>query len=163
MPTISPCLWFDNNAEEAVSFYTSIFKNSMIGRISRYSEAGFEHHRMPAGTVLAMEFELAGVKFSALNGGPVFRFNEAISLQVPCETQEEVDYYWDKLSAGGVPAAQQCGWLKDKFGLSWQVFPQALITMLADEDRAKADRVMTAMLQMKKIELAGIERAYHQP
>jgi len=162
MPTITPCLWFDCNAEEAVNFYTSIFKNSRIGPVSHYSEAGFEHHRMPAGTVLGIEFELNGMKFSALNGGPVFKFNEAISLQVPCETQEEVDYYWEKLSAGGDPAAQQCGWLKDKFGLSWQVFPQALVTMLADDDRTKADRVMKTMLQMKKIELAGLERAYRQ-
>jgi predicted 3-demethylubiquinone-9 3-methyltransferase (glyoxalase superfamily) len=162
MLTITPCLWFDRNVEEAVNFYTSIFQNSRIGRVSHYSEAGFEHHQMPAGTVLGIEFELNGMKFSALNGGPVFKFNEAISLQVPCETQQEVDYYWEKLSAGGDPAAQQCGWLKDKFGLSWQVFPQALIEMLADEDRVKADRVMNAMLQMKKIELAGLEQAYRQ-
>jgi predicted 3-demethylubiquinone-9 3-methyltransferase (glyoxalase superfamily) len=162
MPTITPCLWFDRNAEEAVKFYVSIFPNSRIGRVSHYSETGFEHHRMPAGTVLAIEFELNGMKFSALNGGPVFKFNEAISLQVSCETQEELEHYWEKLSAGGDPSAQQCGWLKDKFGLSWQVYPQALITMLADEDRTKADRVMNAMLQMKKIELAGLEQAYHQ-
>lgn len=161
MPTITPCLWFDRNAEEAVNFYTSIFKNSRIGRVSHYSEAGFEHHRMPAGTLLSVEFELDGMKFMALNGGPAFKFNEAVSLQVPCESQEEVDYYWEQLSAGGDPAAQQCGWLKDKFGLSWQVFPQALITMLADADRAKADRVMNAMHQMKKIELAPLEQVYH--
>jgi len=160
MQPIIPCLWFDSNAEEAVKFYTAIFKNSKIGNVSRYGEAGYEIHRKPAGTVLTMEFELNGQKFTALNGGPVFKFNEAISFQVLCETQEEVDYYWGKLSAGGDPNAQQCGWLKDKFGLSWQIVPNVLVELLRDKDAEKAARVMNAMLQMKKIDMYGLQKAY---
>ncbi len=157
---ITPCLWFDGRGEEAARFYTSIFPNSRIVGDSRYSEAGQEIHRRPPGSVMVVQFELDGQRFTALNGGPQFTFNEAISLQVMCETQKEVDYYWDKLSAGGDPKAQQCGWLKDKFGLSWQVVPIAVTKMLSDPDRAKSDRVMTAVLQMKKIDIAELQRAY---
>jgi predicted 3-demethylubiquinone-9 3-methyltransferase (glyoxalase superfamily) len=157
---ITPCLWFENQGEEAAKFYTSIFKNSKIVKVSRYTEAGREAHRRPAGSVMTVEFELDGQTFTALNGGPVFKFNEAVSLQVNCETQEEVDYYWDKLSEGGDPKAQQCGWLKDKYGLSWQVVPRALIEAISDPDPVKAGRVMEAMLPMKKIDIAAVKRAY---
>jgi predicted 3-demethylubiquinone-9 3-methyltransferase (glyoxalase superfamily) len=160
MKRITPCLWFDSEAEEAATFYVGIFKNSKVTSVSRYGEAGREVHGQPAGKVLTVAFELDGHPFTALNGGPQFKFNEAVSFQVPCKSQEELDYYWDKLSAGGDPRAQQCGWLKDKFGLSWQVFPSALIDMLQDKDRKRADRVMAAMLQMKKMDLRGLERAY---
>ncbi|MEX0613903.1 MAG: VOC family protein, partial [Pirellulales bacterium] len=142
--------------------YTSIFKNSKIGHISRYGEAGYEIHRMPAGTVLTIEFELNGQKFTALNGGPVFKFNEAISFQVHCESQDEVDYYWDRISAGGDEKAQQCGWLKDKFGLSWQIVPTLLVKLLQDPDPKKSARVMNAMLQMKKIEIKRLQQAYDE-
>jgi len=162
MQPITPCLWFDRNAEEAAKFYTSIFKNSKIGNVSRYGEAGFEIHRMPAGTVLTIEFELNGQTFTALNGGPVFKFTEAISFIVNCESQEEVDYYWERLSAGGDPQAQQCGWLKDKYGLSWQIVPNVLVKLLRDKDAEKAARVMNAMLQMKKIDIKGLQQAYDQ-
>ena len=162
MQPITPCLWFERNAEEAVTFYTSIFKNSKIGSVLRYGEAGYEIHKMPAGTVLTIDFELNGQKFTALNGGPVFKFNEAVSFQVHCETQEEVDYYWEKLSAGGDPKAQQCGWLKDKFGLSWQVVPTILPKLLEDKDAAKSARVMNALLQMKKLDIKGLQQAYEQ-
>ena len=157
---ISPCLWFDTEAEEAASFYTSIFMNSKIVKISRFGEAGHEIHGRPAGSVMAVAFELDGQAFSALNGGPIFKFNEAVSLQVHCDTQEEVDYYWDKLSAGGDKKAQQCGWLKDKYGLSWQVVPKVLLEMLSDADAEKSERAMSAMLKMKKIDIAGLKRAY---
>lgn len=156
---ISPCLWFDDQAEEAAKFYTAIFRNSKIVRISRYGEAGYEIHRRPAGSVLSVAFELDGQQFTALNGGPVFKFNEAISLQVNCETQEEVDYYWDKLSAGGDVAAQQCGWLKDKYGLSWQVVPRILIELISGPDYEASQRAMQAMLQMKKIDINVLKRA----
>ena len=157
---INPCLWFDDQAEEAVGFYTAIFRNSRIASISRYGEAGREVHGRPARTVMAVAFELDGQAFTALNGGPVFKFNEAISFQVNCRTQEEVDYYWARLSAGGVEQAQQCGWLKDKYGVSWQVVPTLLIEMLQDPDPARSQRVMVAMLQMKKLDIDGLERAY---
>ena len=160
MSKITPCLWIDHQAEEAARFYTGVFKNSRLVSISHYGEAGREVHGQPAGKVLTVAFELDGQPFTALNGGPQFKFNEALSLQVPCKSQEEVDYYWDKLGAGGDPRAQQCGWVKDRYGLSWQVFPSALVDMLQDKDRRKADRVMQVMLQMKKIDLAGLERAY---
>ena len=160
MNKITPCLWFDGEAEDAARFYTGIFRNSKITSITRYGEAGREVHGQPAGKVLTVAFELDGQPYTALNGGPQFKFNEAVSFQVPCKTQEEVDYYWEKLSAGGDPNAQQCGWLKDRYGLSWQVFPAALMDMLQDQDRKKADRVMAAMLQMKKMDLQGLERAY---
>jgi predicted 3-demethylubiquinone-9 3-methyltransferase (glyoxalase superfamily) len=157
---IIPCLWFDTQAEEAARFYASIFKDSKIGTISRYTEAGYEIHRRPAGSVLTVEFELNGQPFTALNGGPQFKFNEAISFQIMCETQEEVDHYWNKLGAGGDPRSQQCGWLKDKFGLSWQVVPKVLIEMVNDPDREKANRAMEAMLKMKKLDISELERAF---
>jgi len=157
---ITPCLWFDNQAEEAAKFYTGIFKNSRIGKVSRYGEAGRDIHHRPAGSVMTVEFELNGQPFTALNGGPVFKFSEAISLQVMCKTQEEVDYYWDKLSAGGDKNAQQCGWLKDRYGVSWQVVPTVLPEMVGDPDSQKSQRAMEAMLHMKKIDIAALERAY---
>src|SRR5574341_1281654 len=156
MQKITPCLWFDNNAEEAVNFYTSIFKNSKIGKISRYGEAGYEIHGKPAGTVMTIEFELNGQVFTALNGGPIFKFNEAISFQVNCETQEEVDYYWEKLSEDGDEKAQQCGWLKDRYGVSWQVVPRVLLEMINDPDHEKSQRAMAAMLRMKKIDIGEL-------
>jgi predicted 3-demethylubiquinone-9 3-methyltransferase (glyoxalase superfamily) len=157
---ITPCLWFDKQAEEAAKFYIGIFKNSKIVQVSRYGEAGREVHGQRPGTVMTVAFELDGQTFTALNGGPIFKFNEAISLQINCETQEEVDHYWSKLSQGGDENAQQCGWLKDKYGLSWQVVPRVLVEMLTDPDRAKSQRAMQAMLQMKKIDIDKLKRAY---
>jgi len=157
---IQPCLWFDGQAEEAAKYYTGIFKNSKITSISRYTEAGHEVHKQPAGKVMVVAFELDGQPFSALNGGPEFKFSEAISFQILCDTQKDVDYYWEKLTPGGDPNAQQCGWLKDKYGLSWQVVPKVLLEMMADRDTEKAGRVMEAMLPMKKIDIAELERAY---
>jgi predicted 3-demethylubiquinone-9 3-methyltransferase (glyoxalase superfamily) len=157
---ITPCLWFDDQAEEAAKFYTSIFKHSKIVSMARYGEAGHEVHGRPAGTVMTVAFELDGHAFTALNGGPMFQFNEAISFQVSCETQEELDYYWEKLSEGGDQRAQQCGWLKDKYGVSWQVFPTVLIEMLTGPDAEKSQRVMKSMLQMKKIDIEELMRAY---
>lgn len=156
---IRPCLWFDTQAEEAANHYVSIFKNSKITNISRYSEAGFEIHQRPAGSVMTVTFELDGHKFMALNGGPHFKFNEAISLEVECDTQEEIDYYWEKLGAGGDPKAQVCGWLKDKYGLSWQIVPSGMEEMFADHTSDRAKGAMTAMLQMKKLNIAELERA----
>lgn len=160
MARISPCLWFDDQAEQAAEFYTGIFPNSKITSISRYSEAGTEIHGRQAGSVMAVAFELDGQPFSALNGGPLFTFNEAISLQVECETQQEVDYYWGRLSAGGDPAAQQCGWLKDKYGLSWQIVPRVLYELLRDHDSEQTQRTMSAMLHMKKLDIAALEAAH---
>jgi predicted 3-demethylubiquinone-9 3-methyltransferase (glyoxalase superfamily) len=160
MHTITPCLWFDDQAEEAAAFYTAIFRNSKIVKVARYGKAGREIHGRPAGSVMTVAFELDGQTFTALNGGPVFKFNEAISLQVMCETQDEVDYYWAKLSQGGDEKAQQCGWLKDKYGVSWQVVPRVLIEMVGDPESEKSQRAMTAMLQMKKIDIAALKRAY---
>jgi predicted 3-demethylubiquinone-9 3-methyltransferase (glyoxalase superfamily) len=157
---ITPCLWFDDQAEAAVKFYIAIFRNSKILDVSRYGEAGREVHGKPAGTVMTVAFELEGQAFTALNGGPIFKFNEAISLQINCETQAEVDHYWEKLSAGGDVNAQQCGWLKDKYGVSWQVVPRVLVEMMTDPDTKKSGRVMEAMLQMKKIDIPGLKRAY---
>ena len=157
---ITPCLWFDNQAEEAARYYIGIFKNSKITAISRYGEAGREVHGQPAGTVMTVAFELNGQPFTALNGGPVFTFNEAISFQVMCRTQEEVDHYWDKLSEGGDKNAQQCGWLKDRYGVSWQVVPTVLIEMMSDPDQEKSGRAMQAMLQMKKLDFAELVRAF---
>jgi predicted 3-demethylubiquinone-9 3-methyltransferase (glyoxalase superfamily) len=151
---IVPFLWFDNNAEEAISFYTSIFKNSKILNVSRYGDAG----PGPKGTLMTATFQLNGQEFMALNGGPHFKFTEAISLFVKCENQEEVDEYWDKLVEGGAP--QQCGWLKDKYGLSWQIIPNALGELLGDKDPAKSQRVMKAMLQMVKIDVKKLREAY---
>ncbi len=156
---ITPCLWFDRNAEEAVRFYTSVFKNSKIGAISRYGEAGTVHGQ-PAGTVMTIEFEINGQSFTALNGGPMFKFNEAVSFQVRCETQEEIDSYWGRLSQGGNAKAQQCGWLKDKYGLSWQIIPTILGELLQSKDAAKSDKVMKALLGMKKLDINGLKRAY---
>ncbi len=163
MPTIqkiTPCLWFDNQAEEAARFYSAIFENSKIVSITRYGAAGYEVHGIPAGTVMTVAFELNGQAFTALNGGPMFKFNEAISFQVNCDTQEEVDYYWDKLSTGGDEKAQQCGWLKDKYGVSWQVVPTVLPQMLSHSPSEKSERVMKSMLKMKKIDIEELKRAY---
>ena len=156
---ITPCLWFDNQAEAAANYYTGIFKNSKIKKISRYTEAGRDTHHRPPGSVMTVEFELDGQQFTALNGGPEFTFNEAVSFQIHCQTQEEIDYFWERLTPGGDPKAQVCGWLKDRYGVSWQVFPDRLPQLLADDDREKAARVMNAMLKMKKIDLNEIERA----
>jgi predicted 3-demethylubiquinone-9 3-methyltransferase (glyoxalase superfamily) len=160
MQKISPCLWFDNQAEEAANFYVSIFKNSKIGNITRYGEEGHEVHKMPAGTVMTVAFQLEGQDFVALNGGPVFKFNEAISFQVHCKTQEEVDDYWEKLSQGGDKNAQQCGWLKDQYGVSWQIVPTVLPKMLQDKDSKKSQRVMRVLLQMKKLDIKRLKQAY---
>ena len=157
MQKITPCLWFDSNAEEAVNLYTSTFKNSKIGKTSRYGDVGYEIHGKPAGTLLTMDFELNGQPFTALNGGPMFKFNEAVSFQVHCESQEELDYYWEKLSAGGDEKAQQCGWLKDKFGLSWQIVPTILGSLLTDPK--KSEKVMAALLKMKKLDIDGLKQA----
>lgn len=157
--TITPCLWFDTQAEAAANFYCSVFKNSKITSISRFPEAGQEVHHKPAGSVMLVAFELDGQPFTALNGGPQFTFDEAVSFQVSCESQAEIDYYWAALIRDGGQEGD-CGWLKDKFGLSWQVFPSAVLKMLMDPDRAKATRVMNAFMKMKKFDLATIERAY---
>jgi predicted 3-demethylubiquinone-9 3-methyltransferase (glyoxalase superfamily) len=160
MQKISPCLWFDDKAEEAAKFYVSVFKGSKIGDVTRYGKEGYEIHGKEAGTVMTVEFETEGQKFLALNGGPIFKFNEAISFQVHCETQEEVDYYWEKLSEGGDKKAQACGWLKDKYGLSWQIVPTILPKMLKDKDTEKSQRVMKAMLQMHKLDIQTLTKAY---
>lgn len=158
MSKITPCLWFDSQAEEAAKFYVSIFDNSGIDAIARYSEEGFEQHGRPAGSVMTVAFHLAGQSFTALNGGPQFKFSEAISLQVSCDTQAEVDRFWSKLGAGGEEGP--CGWLKDKFGLSWQVVPSVLPKMLVDPDPAKTQRVTKAFMQMRKFNVAALEQAY---
>ena len=155
---ITPCLWYDSQAEEAANFYVSIFKNSKLGRISRYGKEGFEIHGRQAGSVMTIEFELDGFRLTALNGGPHFKFNEAISLQVYCDTQDEIDYYWSRLSKGGEEGP--CGWLKDKHGLSWQIVPSILPDMLVDENSEKTQRVTKAFLQMKKFDIAELKRAY---
>ena len=160
MQKISTCLWFDNQAEEAVKFYTSVFKNSKIGSTTHYDEASSKEAGMPAGTVLTMSFELEGRQFMALNGGPIFKFNESVSLIVNCDDQKEVDYYWDKLSEGGDEKAQQCGWLKDKYGVSWQIVPEVLSKLVGDPASEKSQRAMKAMLQMKKIDIEGLKKAY---
>ncbi len=157
---ITPCLWFEKNAQEAVDFYLTVFPDSRIVRTSHYSEEGYEQHQMPPGTVLAIEFELAGQQFVALNAGPTFKFTPAISLMIDCENQAEVDRYWDTLGAGGDPAAQVCGWLKDRFGLSWQVVPKGLMAMHSDPDKARRDRVMAAMMKMKKLDMKELQAAY---
>jgi predicted 3-demethylubiquinone-9 3-methyltransferase (glyoxalase superfamily) len=157
---IHPCLWFDDQSEEAARFYTGIFKNSRIVSVTRYGTAGFEIHRRPAGSVMTVEFELEGQPFTALNGGPLFKFNEAISFEVYCESQEEIDYYWDKLTAGGDPKAQQCGWLKDRYGVSWQVVPTGMAEMMKDPTSLPAQRAMEAVLRMKKLDIAELKKAY---
>ncbi|WP_426070999.1 VOC family protein [Janthinobacterium sp. DSP2-3-3] len=157
---ITPCLWFNGHAEVAARFYTQIFPNSKIGQILRYGEEGKEFHGQAPGSVLTVAFELDGQTFTGLNGGPLFQFSEAISFQVNCETQDEVDHYWTQLSEGGPPEAQQCSWLKDQFGVSWQIVPTIMIKLLTDPDPVKAQRVMKAMMGMKKINIGEIKRAY---
>lgn len=154
---LTPCLWFDKDGEEAVDFYVSVFKNSAKGKVSRYGKVGFEQHRMPEGTAMTVEFVLEGENFLALNAGPAFKFTEAISFIISCDTQEEVDHFWNKLTEGGNES--MCGWLKDKYGLSWQVTPVRLMQLMTDPDKAKAGRVMNAMMQMKKIDIAKLEEA----
>jgi len=157
---ITPCLWFDHQAEEAANYYVGIFPNSRITATTRYPSAGQEIHQQKAGSVMVVAFELDGHTFTALNGGPLFTFNEAVSLQVNCDSQKEIDYYWDKLGADGDPKAQQCGWLKDRYGLSWQVVPRGMEEMLKAPESAGANRAMGAMMQMKKIDMAALERAF---
>jgi predicted 3-demethylubiquinone-9 3-methyltransferase (glyoxalase superfamily) len=157
--TITPCLWFDTQAEEAASFYCSVFKNSRITQVSRYPEAGQEIHKKPPGSVMVVAFEIDGQPFTALNGGPIFKFDEAVSFQVLCETQDEIDYYWSRLTGNGGQEGP-CGWLKDKFGLSWQVVPAAIPRMMSDPDSRKCARVMNAFMTMKKLYIAALERAY---
>jgi len=157
MQKITPCLWFDHQAEEAMNFYVSIFKNSKVLSVNRYGESA----PMPKGTVMTASFELDGQAFTALNGGPMFKFSPAISFVVHCATQAEVDDYWAKLSAGG--KENQCAWLDDKFGVSWQIVPDVLIEFLSDPDPVKAGRVMQAMMQMTKIDMAALQQAYEQP
>ncbi|HVQ12995.1 MAG TPA: VOC family protein [Vicinamibacterales bacterium] len=156
---IAPCLWFDSQAEQAAAFYVSVFKNSRVVSVSRYSEVGREIHGRPPGSVMTVAFELDGQSFTALNGGPIFKFNEAVSLQVYCDTQKEIDYYWSVLSQGGDPSAQQCGWLKDQFGLSWQVVPTVMNELMKDHNSETAKRAMESFLRMKKIDIAELERA----
>ncbi|HXG77805.1 MAG TPA: VOC family protein [Methyloceanibacter sp.] len=155
---ITPCLWFDTEAEDAARFYCSVFKNSRLGKINRYVNEGQEIHGKEAGTVMAVEFEIEGQKFVGLNGGPQFKFTEAVSFQVHCDDQKEIDYFWTKLSEGG--SEGPCGWLKDKFGLSWQIVPKVLVEMLSATDQKRAQRVTRAFLQMKKFDIAALERAY---
>ncbi len=154
---IVPCLWFDNQGEEAAKFYTSIFKGSKINKITHYTEAGREVHGRKAGSVMTVAFELAGQPFTALNGGPQFKFNESISFQVNCETQDEIDHFWSKLSEGGQEGP--CGWLKDQFGVSWQIIPSMMADLFANPDPRKSGKVMQAMLKMKKLNIAELKRA----
>lgn len=160
MQKITPCLWFDDQAEEAVNFYVSIFRNSKIVSIARYGEAGAEASGRPKGTVMTIIFQLEGQEFMALNGGPVFTFSPAISFMVNCETQKELDDVWEKLSEGGDEKAQQCGWLQDKYGVSWQIVPTVLGEMMQDKDPKKSERVMKAMLQMKKLDINKLNQAF---
>lgn len=160
MQKISPFLWFDNQAEEAANFYVSIFKNSKIGKTTRYDEDVAKVSGKPEGSVMTVEFQLEGQDFIALNGGPQFKFTEAISFSVACETQQEVDYFWNKLSEGGEEGP--CGWLKDKYGLSWQIVPTILTEMLKDQDAEKGKRVTRAMLQMKKLDIETLKKAYEE-
>jgi predicted 3-demethylubiquinone-9 3-methyltransferase (glyoxalase superfamily) len=163
MPAINPvvpCLWFADQAEEAAKYYVGIFKHSRIKATTRYGTAGQEIHGRPPGSVMTVEFELDGHPFTALNGGPHFKFNEAVSFQVVCKSQQEIDYFWERLGAGGDPKAQQCGWLKDRFGLSWQVVPEGMEEMFKDAQSPGAERVMNAMLEMKKLDMKALERAY---
>ena len=157
---IHPCLWFDGQAEEAARFYVSIFKKEKILQVTRYPAIGQDVHGREPGSVMTVEFVLNGTTFTALNGGPLFKFSEAISFQVMCKTQKEVDHYWEKLGQGGDPKAQQCGWLKDKFGLSWQVVPEAMVRMLKDPKSKATERAFGTMMQMKKLDIAQLEAAY---
>ncbi|MDB5858680.1 MAG: hypothetical protein JWQ76_2369 [Ramlibacter sp.] len=157
---IVPCLWFDSQAEEAARYYTGIFPGGRITQTSYYAKAGQEIHGRQPGSVLTVVFELAGQSFTALNGGPVFKFNEAVSLQIMCDTQDEVDHFWTRLGAGGPVEAQQCGWLKDKYGVSWQVVPRAMLDWIVDPDPQKAERTFAAMMNMKKLDIAALRRAH---
>jgi predicted 3-demethylubiquinone-9 3-methyltransferase (glyoxalase superfamily) len=159
MPNITTCLWFDTQAEEAARFYVSVFKDAKMGSVNRYPDTGEDTHGKPAGSVMVAEFSIGDRSFVCLNGGPQFKFTEAVSLMIPCKDQPEIDYYWAKLTADGGQEGP-CGWLKDKYGLSWQVFPETIVKMLADPDRKKAKRVMDAFMKMHKFDLAEIERAY---
>ena len=156
---LSPCLWFDDQAEEAARFYVSVFRKAKIVSVNRYPAAGQEVHGRAAGSVMTVDFVLNGLPFTALNGGPLFKFNEAVSLQVLCRTQAEIDYYWTKLSAGGDERAQACGWLKDKFGLSWQVAPLGVVKFFKDPKSKAAERAFVAMMKMKKIDIAALAKA----
>lgn len=160
MQKITPFLWFEDKAEEAAKFYVSIFKNSKIGKITRYPKAAEEVSGKPAGSVMTVTFEIEGQEFVAINGGPDFKFSEAVSFVINCKTQEEVDYYWKKLSEGGDPKAQICGWLKDKYGLSWQVTPAEWEKMMSGKYPEKTERAMAALMQMKKIDIESLQRAY---
>jgi predicted 3-demethylubiquinone-9 3-methyltransferase (glyoxalase superfamily) len=162
MQKINPFLWFEFQAEDAAKFYISVFKNSKINTITRYGKEGYEIHKIKEGTVMTVDFEIEGQRFIALNGGPMFKFNESISFQVNCDTQEEVDYYWEKLSEGGDEKAQQCGWLKDKYGLSWQIVPTILIMMIQDKDTNKSQNVMKKMLQMHKLDIKTLCQSYDE-
>ena len=159
---ITPFLWFDNQAEQAANYYVSVFKNSEMGQVTRYGKEGYEIHGMDEGSVMTVDFDIENQKFIALNGGPVFKFNEAISFQVLCDSQKELDYYWEKLSEGGDKNAQQCGWLKDKYGVSWQIVPKVLFKMIQDKDQVKSQRVMKAMLQMQKLDIQTLIQAYEK-
>jgi predicted 3-demethylubiquinone-9 3-methyltransferase (glyoxalase superfamily) len=154
---IAACLWFDTQAEEAANFYVAVFKNSRIKRISRYGKAGHEMHGRAPGSVMMVEFEIEGQTFTALNGGPQFKFSEAVSFQMYCDTQDEIDYFWKKLSEGG--QENVCGWLKDKYGLSWQIVPAALLPLISDSDNVRSDRVMAAVRKMKKFDIEALQRA----
>ncbi|MDE1166233.1 MAG: VOC family protein [Pseudomonas sp.] len=158
---ISPCLWFDGLAEEAANYYVEIFQDAKITAISYFGKAGFEVHGRPEGSVLTVEVQLAGQAFTFLNGGPQFKFSEAVSFQINCETQHEIDYYWERLTAGGPLEAQQCGWLKDRFGVSWQVVPTELATLMSDPDSRRTEAVMTALLSMHKLDLARLRNAFN--
>jgi len=157
---IVTCLWFNGDALEAAKHYTSIFKNSKITATFYYSDVGSDVHGREPGSVMTVNFELDGYKFFGLNGGPLFKFSEAVSFQIQCDTQEEIDYYWSKLGEGGDPAKHACGWLGDKFGLSWQITPRVMSEFLGDKDRAKSDRAMKAMMEMKKLDIAELKRAF---
>jgi predicted 3-demethylubiquinone-9 3-methyltransferase (glyoxalase superfamily) len=160
MNKIAPCLWFDTQAEEAAKFYTSIFKNSKIKHTARYGDAAAQVSGRPKGSVLTVQFEIDGQEFTALNGGPIFKFTEAVSFQVYCDNQDELDHYWNKLTEGGDPKAQQCGWLKDKYGVSWQIVPSMIKKMMAEGDPARLERVWQKLLQMKKLDIRTLQQAY---
>jgi predicted 3-demethylubiquinone-9 3-methyltransferase (glyoxalase superfamily) len=157
---IVPCLWFDTEAEQAANAYAAIFANSRVTKVTHYPEAGTEIHGRAAGSVMTVSVELDGQPFTALNGGPAFKFNEAISFEVHCDDQDEIDYYWDKLGEGGDERARQCGWLKDRFGVSWQVVPRILLEMIDADDPSAMERAFAAMLKMKKLDIAELKRAY---
>jgi predicted 3-demethylubiquinone-9 3-methyltransferase (glyoxalase superfamily) len=157
---ISPCLWFDKQGEEAARFYVSVFKKGKIVSVVRYPAVGKEIHGGEPGSVMIVEFVLNGLPFTALNGGPIFKFNEAVSLQVFCRTQEEIDYYWEKLGEGGDPNARQCGWLKDRYGLSWQIVPEGMAEMLRNPKSKATERAFAAMMEMKKLDIAALQAAY---